>query len=183
VNLPARAVIIRGTTHWGSSGLSELTTSDVMQMIGRAGRPQFDKDGVAVIMTTYESAARYNQLLKGQLIESHLLERIIEHLNAEVVAAGMATELSCLKWLKLTYMFTRMKKAPLKFFRQHLSPLQIEGKLQEICKNNVDQLLHAVSYTAIVSEWTKRVRPELNANASVARVAYSVSAEHAVEGE
>ncbi len=97
VNLPAHMVIIRGTTHWSEGGMSEMTGSDLMQMIGRAGRPQFDKDGVAVVMTSDDKLATYSQLLKGQHIESRLFERIIEHLNAEVVAAGTATHMSCMR--------------------------------------------------------------------------------------
>jgi ATP-dependent DNA helicase HFM1/MER3 len=36
-------------------------------MVGRAGRPQFDTEGVAVIMTCRDSINRYKQLLAGQV--------------------------------------------------------------------------------------------------------------------
>ncbi len=34
-------------------------------MVGRAGRPQFDTEGVAVIMTLRAAAGRYQHLLAG----------------------------------------------------------------------------------------------------------------------
>ena len=37
-------VIIRGTSHWNGRENVELDTSTVLQMLGRAGRPQFDKE-------------------------------------------------------------------------------------------------------------------------------------------
>lgn len=39
----------------------------VLQMVGRAGRPQFDTHGVAVIMTSRDSTHRYQRLLAGQV--------------------------------------------------------------------------------------------------------------------
>ena len=55
VNLPARLVVIKGTRRWtnegGSKGYQEYDHSACLQMMGRAGRPQFDTHGVAVIMT------------------------------------------------------------------------------------------------------------------------------------
>ncbi len=57
VNLPAYLVIIKGTRRYaagdgeGGSSYTEYERSICLQMCGRAGRPQFDSDGVAVIMT------------------------------------------------------------------------------------------------------------------------------------
>ena len=44
VNLPAFAVIIKGTDVFDPSkgGMQDLNILDVQQMFGRAGRPQFD---------------------------------------------------------------------------------------------------------------------------------------------
>ena len=57
VNLPAHLVIIKGTRRYcggasgDGSGYEEYDRSMCLQMAGRAGRPQFDNEGVAVIMT------------------------------------------------------------------------------------------------------------------------------------
>ena len=52
INLPAHLVIVKSTTQMvaGSDG-QEYSSAQILQMIGRAGRPQFDKTATAVIMT------------------------------------------------------------------------------------------------------------------------------------
>ena len=52
VNLPAHLVIIKSTTQMiaGTEG-REYSAAQILQMIGRAGRPQFDQTATAVVMT------------------------------------------------------------------------------------------------------------------------------------
>ena len=47
VNLPAHTVIIKGTQIYNpvKGAWDELSPQDVMQMMGRAGRPQYDSFG------------------------------------------------------------------------------------------------------------------------------------------
>jgi len=54
VNLPAHTVIIKGTDVYSPErgDWVELSHLDVQQMLGRAGRPQFDTFGEGVIITT-----------------------------------------------------------------------------------------------------------------------------------
>ena len=68
VNLPARLVVLRGTRRWSSeageaSGYKEYDRSTCLQMIGRAGRPQFDTLGTAVIMTQVAVSRQLNASL------------------------------------------------------------------------------------------------------------------------
>ncbi|CAD7089756.1 unnamed protein product [Hermetia illucens] len=51
VNFPAHLVIIKSTESYVCGKSQEYTESAILQMIGRAGRPQYDLTGVAVIMT------------------------------------------------------------------------------------------------------------------------------------
>jgi ATP-dependent DNA helicase HFM1/MER3 len=51
--------------------IKERSELEVLQMMGRAGRPQFESTAVAVIMTQRSTAARWEKLVSGeQLIES-----------------------------------------------------------------------------------------------------------------
>ncbi|CAA3010416.1 D -box ATP-dependent RNA helicase D 12-like [Olea europaea subsp. europaea] len=53
VNLPAHVVIIKGTQIYNpeKGAWTELSPLDVMQMLGRAGRPQYDTYGEGIIIT------------------------------------------------------------------------------------------------------------------------------------
>ncbi|RZF42591.1 hypothetical protein LSTR_LSTR001386 [Laodelphax striatellus] len=51
VNLPAHLVVIKSTECYMQNEMRPYTDSQILQMIGRAGRPQFDTSAVAVIMT------------------------------------------------------------------------------------------------------------------------------------
>lgn len=56
---------------FSDSRLKEYDDLEVMQMLGRAGRPQFDTAGVAVIMTKHENKEKYERMIAGtELVES-----------------------------------------------------------------------------------------------------------------
>lgn len=52
VNLPAHLVVVKGTEYYDgkTKRYNDMPITDVLQMMGRAGRPQFDNQGVAVIL-------------------------------------------------------------------------------------------------------------------------------------
>ena len=58
---------------------------DVMQIFGRAGRPQFDTFGEGHIITTHDLLSKYvSMLTQQQPIESQLMNSLADSLNAEV---------------------------------------------------------------------------------------------------
>lgn len=61
VNLPAHAVIIKGTQFYNPERGSwmELSPMDVMQMVGRAGRPQYDRLGRGIMITSHNELQYY----------------------------------------------------------------------------------------------------------------------------
>lgn len=64
VNLPARLVIVKGTEYFDgkSSRYVDYPLTDVLQMIGRAGRPGFDTLGEAVVMCTDDKKDFYKKV-------------------------------------------------------------------------------------------------------------------------
>ncbi len=64
VNLPAHLVILKNTLQYAAGGFEEYSDLEVMQMIGRAGRPQFDDSGTAVILTERKKITKYEQLVR-----------------------------------------------------------------------------------------------------------------------
>ena len=55
VNLPAHTVIIKGTQIYSpeQGRWIELSPQDILQMMGRAGRPHYDKTGEGIMITTH----------------------------------------------------------------------------------------------------------------------------------
>ena len=66
INLPCHFVIIKNTVSYQAGVMKEYADLEIMQMLGRAGRPQFDRDALAVIMTRQEKADRYEKMVSGQ---------------------------------------------------------------------------------------------------------------------
>ena len=115
VNLPAHTVIIKGTQVYSPEKGSwvELSPQDVLQMLGRAGRPQFDKYGEGIIITTQGEIPYYLSLLNQQLpIESQLASKLVDNLNAEIVLGNIRTRDEGVEWLGYTYLFVRMLRSP-----------------------------------------------------------------------
>ncbi|CAK7266124.1 Pre-mRNA-splicing helicase BRR2 [Sporothrix epigloea] len=115
VNLPAHTVIIKGTQVYSPEKGSwvELSPQDVLQMLGRAGRPQFDTYGEGIIITTQNELPYYLSLLNQQLpIESQLVSRLVDNLNAEVVLGNVRSRDEGVDWLGYTYLFVRMLRSP-----------------------------------------------------------------------
>ncbi|KAL7711694.1 U5 small nuclear ribonucleoprotein 200 kDa helicase [Entamoeba marina] len=65
VNLPAHTVIIKGTEVFNSDKgkTDKISILDVLQMFGRAGRPQFDTEGAGIIITDKEGYNKYLAVL------------------------------------------------------------------------------------------------------------------------
>lgn len=58
---------------------------DVLQIFGRAGRPQFDTQGEGIIITSHDKLSHYLALLTRQSpIESQFISSLTDSLNAEV---------------------------------------------------------------------------------------------------
>lgn len=115
VNLPAHTVIIKGTQVYSPEKGSwvELSPQDVLQMLGRAGRPQFDVYGEGIIITTQSEMLYYLSLLNQQLpIESQFVSKLVDNLNAEVVLGNIRNRDEGVEWLGYTYLFVRMLRSP-----------------------------------------------------------------------
>ncbi|KAL0792290.1 hypothetical protein Bca101_063667 [Brassica carinata] len=118
VNLPAHTVVIKGTQLYDAKagGWKDLGMLDVMQIFGRAGRPQFDKSGEGIIITSHDKLAYYLRLLTSQLpIESQFISSLKDNLNAEVVLGTVTNVKEACAWLGYTYLSIRMKLNPLAY--------------------------------------------------------------------
>lgn len=115
VNLPAHAVIIKGTQVYDSSkgAFVDLSVLDVLQVFGRAGRPGLETSGEGYICTTEDKLTHYLEAITSQNpIESQFQRGMVDALNAEVSLGTVANTRDAVRWLGYTYLFVRMRKNP-----------------------------------------------------------------------
>ena len=114
VNLPAKCVIIRDVTFYDSIvGEKEISPIDLIQMLGRAGRPGETDEGYAWIIIDKEKAPTYRKLItEGKAIESRLLESLAEHINAEIQLGTIKALKDLETWIQDTFLFIRAKHNP-----------------------------------------------------------------------
>lgn len=115
VNLPAHLVIVKGTQFFDAKieGYRDMDLTDVLQMLGRAGRPQFDTSGIARIFTQDSKKAYYKYFLHtGFPVESSLHKVVDDHLGAEVSSGTIQTKQDALDYLTWTFFFRRLHKNP-----------------------------------------------------------------------
>ncbi|KAK0494609.1 putative RNA helicase [Armillaria luteobubalina] len=115
VNLPAHTVIIKGTQIYNpeKGRWVELSSQDVLQMLGRAGRPQYDTYGEGIIITNHSELQYYLSLLNQQLpIESQFVSKLADNLNAEIVLGTIRNRDEAVQWLGYTYLYVRMLRSP-----------------------------------------------------------------------
>ncbi|KAG2291595.1 hypothetical protein Bca52824_038264 [Brassica carinata] len=99
VNLPAHTVIIKGTQVYNpeKGAWMELSPLDVMQMLGRAGRPQYDQSGEGIIITGHSELQYYLSLMNEQLpIESQFISKLADQMLRRL-ATGLAIPISMVR--------------------------------------------------------------------------------------
>ncbi|EKX73191.1 U5 small ribonucleoprotein-specific helicase, putative [Theileria equi strain WA] len=154
VNLPAQTVIIKGTQIYSPEEgcWTELCPLSVQQMMGRAGRPQYDKEGKGIIITSHEKLQFYLSLNNQQLpIESQIISKLPELLNAEIVLSNISSLEDCVSWLKDTYLYVRMRMSP----ELYGIELHVDGDSgtepldHELIDNLVLERLRDIAHTAL----------------------------------
>lgn len=115
VNLPAAAVIIKGTQLYSSEAgkFVDLGILDVLQIFGRAGRPQFQDSGIGMICTSHDKLQHYlSAVTQQQPIESKFSQKLVDNLNAEISLGTVTSVSEAVTWLGYSYLFVRMKRDP-----------------------------------------------------------------------
>jgi replicative superfamily II helicase len=110
VNLPANVVIIKGTQFFSAEEgqYIQLSSLNVQQMLGRAGRYPFHRRGTGVIITTQSEAQSYASIVSHKvLIESHHIPHLGDSLLAEVAGGSVNSLEEAAEWLKYTFLFIR----------------------------------------------------------------------------
>ncbi|KAL3909160.1 MAG: hypothetical protein SGILL_008197 [Bacillariaceae sp.] len=113
VNLPAALVLIVGSRAYrGGQGYSEVPMAQMLQMIGRAGRPGLDTSGTAVIMTDQDSVRSLERQLNAGFgaAKSKLLPYLPEAMNSAVSNRVVGNMDGALSWFQTTFLFCCMDR-------------------------------------------------------------------------
>jgi replicative superfamily II helicase len=133
VNLPARCVVIRDTKHHDPlEGEVDVSPLDVLQMLGRAGRPGYDDVGYGYVVCDRSEAGKYRRLLReGKEIESRLAADLDSHLNAEIAMGTIRDLDDVLAWLETTFYYVRARSKPERYGFEDLRE-RVRGTLSDL---------------------------------------------------
>ena len=82
----------------------ELGALDILQMFGRAGRPQHDTRGEGILITSHNELQYYLSLLNQQLpVESQFISKLADNLNAEIVLGTIQNVKDACTWLGMLF--------------------------------------------------------------------------------
>ena len=112
VNYPAHLVIVKGTEFFDAKrkGYVDYPITDVLQMMGRAGRIQFSDSGVACIFVQDTKKDFYKKFLHEPFpVESSLHKCLPDHLNAEIMTGSITNKQDAVDYLTWTYFYRRMQ--------------------------------------------------------------------------
>ena len=130
--VPLFQVIVKGTEYFDgkSSRYVDYPLTDVLQMIGRAGRPGFDTEAVAVVMVQSEKKNFYMKFLYTPFpVESCLEQRINENINAEIVSGTIASVVDGVGYLQWTFFARRVKANPSYYGVESSSDEDVQSRL------------------------------------------------------
>ena len=146
VNLPAHLVIIKGTEYYDGKlkRYVDMPITDVLQMMGRAGRPQFGNEGIACVFVHDVKKNFYKKFLYDPFpVESSLLAVLPDHINAEIVAGTVTSKQGVLDYLTWTYFFRRLLRNPIYYDLEKTEQNEVNRFLSNLVQNVLDVLVKA----------------------------------------
>lgn len=136
-----------------------MPITDVLQMMGRAGRPQFDTSGVACVFVHDIKKNFYKKFLYEPFpVESNLLKVLPEHINAEIAVGTVSTKQDLVEYMTWTYFFRRLLENPIYYNLPTVTPDEINDYLNELidavietleqnkCVISVEQVIYIYCY-------------------------------------
>ena len=146
VNFPARLVVVKGTEFFdGKSGrYVDFPITDVLQMMGRAGRPQFDDKGISCVFVEQSKKNFYKKFLYEPFpVESSLKDVLHNHMNAEVAGGTIKNKQDAVEYLTWTYFFRRLLVNPAYYHLHESSTDGVQKYLLALIDTTMDDLENA----------------------------------------
>jgi activating signal cointegrator complex subunit 3 len=134
---------VKGTEYFDgkTKGYVDSPVTDILQMMGRAGRPQFDSSAIACIFVHEPKKNFYRKFLHEPFpVESSLHTQLHEHINAEIANGTIHSLQDAVEYLTWTYFFRRLIVNPSYYQLEDSSPAGIQTFLSEMISKVVSEL-------------------------------------------
>ena len=136
----------------------DFPITDVLQMMGRAGRPQFDDQGKAVILVHDIKKDFYKKFLYEPFpVESSLLGVLSDHLNAEIAGGTITSKQDAMDYITWTYFFRRLIMNPSYYSLGDVSQDSINKFLSHLIGQSLVEL--ELSHCIEVGEDNRTIEP------------------------
>ncbi|KAM9895009.1 hypothetical protein OXX79_008339 [Metschnikowia pulcherrima] len=143
VNLPAHLVIIKGTQFFDSKieDYRDMDLTDILQMMGRAGRPAFDTSGTAIVYTKESKKVFYKHFLNiGFPVESSLHKVLDNHIGAEIASGTIKSRQEAMDFLTWTFLYRRAHNNPTYYGIEDISATGISSYLGGLIDSTIESL-------------------------------------------
>lgn len=159
VNLPARTVVVRDIEIYDPiEGMKDMSSIDLLQMLGRAGRPGYDTKGNGYVIAPHTRARELERLIReGKEIESTLKHSLPEHLNAEIAVRMVRSPQEAVEWLKTTFFYVRIGGKDV----ESLAKKELDALIKKGFVNDVDGILLPTPSGSIASDFYIRLETAL----------------------
>lgn len=119
-----------------------MPITDVLQMMGRAGRPQYDTTGVACVFVQDVKKNFYKKFLYEPFpIESNLMQVLPDHINAEIASGTINNKVKLMEYMTWTYFFRRLLENPSYYNLDDIEPRAVQQFLSDLVDAVVNKLV------------------------------------------
>ncbi|KAL9038694.1 MAG: hypothetical protein Q9214_005178 [Letrouitia sp. 1 TL-2023] len=146
INLSAHLVIVMGSQFYEGREhrYIDYPISEVLQMFGRANRPQFDRLGKGVLMVPSVKREYYKKFLNEALpIESHLHIYMHDAFVAEISTKIISSTQDAVDWSTYTFFYRRLLANPSYYGLTDTSHQGLSSHLSELIENTLKDLTEA----------------------------------------
>merc|ERR1712156_402959 len=146
LTIQAHMVVIMDTQYYNGKlhAYHDYPVTDILQMVGRANRPQEDTDAKCVLMCQSAKKNMFKKFLYEPLpIESHLDHCLHDHFNAEIVTKTIENKQDAVDYLTWTFLYRRMTQNPNYYNMQGVTYRHLSDHLSEMVENTLGELEHS----------------------------------------
>ncbi|KAG7669172.1 hypothetical protein KSW81_007332 [Nannochloris sp. 'desiccata'] len=134
----ARAVVVMGTQYYDitGQGTNDYSVTDLLQMVGRAGRPGTDTAATCVLMCHAPRKEYYKKFLFEPLpVESHLDAALHDAMAAEIVTRTVQNKQDAVDYLTWTFYYRRLTQNPNYYNMTGVSHRHVSDHLSELVES------------------------------------------------